>query len=73
MAGQGKGDRGSGWNKHPLGTATEFAGNGDLGARFSLRLPESAHKKLTVIGRAEDRSMNWLINQAISEFLEVRG
>jgi predicted transcriptional regulator len=38
---------------------------------ISVRLPVKTHKKLTDIAKGMDRSQNWLINQAIENYLEV--
>jgi predicted transcriptional regulator len=38
---------------------------------ISVRVPAKLHKKIAAIAKGIDRSQNWLINQAIENYLEV--
>ena len=40
---------------------------------FSMRLEKKLRQKLEEIAKREERSIAWIINQAIKEYLERRG
>ncbi len=37
--------------------------------RLTISLDEEDHRKLTTLRQLEDRSLSWLINQAVKEYL----
>jgi len=39
--------------------------------RMSLAVPTNKQKKLESIAKASDRSRNWIINQAIDQYLDL--
>lgn len=38
---------------------------------ISIRVPTQTHQKITAVAKDIDRSQNWLINQAIENYLET--